>query len=236
MYHQHFNSIASTQIYLKDNLTLLKKSDQDVLISCSEQTQGIGRRGNNWETFPNSLAISFTIRPNIVPSLTPLEIGLISVQFFKEKFNKDLFLKWPNDLLTPDGKKCGGILCQYIDPLTVVVGLGINLGNLQGQLENSTFRHGLGSVDQNLHINFFEQENISKDLYEHILRNRYSDMSVLKEDFKKFCFHLDMDVFIFEDGVDHIGVFKGIGDNGEALVEKNELIHSFLSSSLTILN
>jgi len=60
-----------------------------------------------------------------------LEIGLITISFLKNKFNKDLFLKWPNDILTSDGKKCGGILCQYIDKSTIVVGLGINLGKLE---------------------------------------------------------------------------------------------------------
>ncbi|MDD4973852.1 MAG: biotin--[acetyl-CoA-carboxylase] ligase [Bacteriovorax sp.] len=235
MNHQHFNSIPSTQIYLKDNLDTLKSSDPDVLISCSEQTHGIGRRGNNWDTYPNSLALSFTLRPNDIATLTPLEIGLIVINFFKIKFNKDLFLKWPNDILTSDGKKCGGILCQYVDQDTIVVGLGINLGKLEDSINNN-YRHGLGSVDQNLELQVFDQVRISSELYSDLLYKRFSSAQELKDSFNKHCFHMNMDVFIYEDEKDHIGIFRGIGDNGEALVEIDCTIHSFLSSSLTILN
>lgn len=235
MYHQHFNSIPSTQIYLKDNLEALKSKEDDILISCSEQTHGIGRRGHSWETYPNSLAMSFTLKPNPVPTLTPLEIGLIAIKFFKKKFNKDLFLKWPNDILTGDGKKCGGILCQYVDQSTVVVGLGINLGKLDAP-KNINYRHGLGIVDQTLELKTFDQERISSELYNDLLSERFGSTEELKESFNKHCFHMNKDVFIFEDEKDYIGKFIGIGDKGEALVEIDSTIHSFLSSSLTILN
>lgn len=235
MFHQHFKSIPSTQIYLKDNLDSLKLKKSDVLISCSEQTHGIGRRGNSWDTYPNSLAMSFTLKPNECPSLTPIEIGLITIQFFKKHFHKDLFLKWPNDILTADGKKCGGIICQYVDNETVVVGLGINLGKLDAK-ENKNYRHGLGSVDQSLVLKDFDQEKISSELYTALRWERFDHSKKIKEDFIKHCFHMDKDVFIFEDEKDHIGIFKGIGDQGEALVEIDSKIHSFLSSSLTILN
>ena len=235
MYHQHFNSIPSTQIYLKDNLGTLQSKENNVLISCSEQTQGMGRRGNSWDSYPNSLALSFTLKPNDIATLTPIEIGLIAIKFFKKKFNKDLLLKWPNDILTSAGKKCGGILCQYIDKSTVVVGLGINLGKLEAP-KNNIYRHGLGSVDQSLELKAFDQERISSELYNDLLLNRYDGLSELKEAFNKNCYHTNMDVFIHEDGEDYIGVFRGIGDFGEALIEKDRAIHSFLSSSLTILN
>jgi BirA family biotin operon repressor/biotin-[acetyl-CoA-carboxylase] ligase len=235
MYHQHFNTIASTQIYLKDNLSKIKQKENNILISCSEQTEGIGRRGNTWDSFPNSLAISFTLKPHAIASLTPIEIGLIVVGFFKKKFNKQLFLKWPNDILTADGKKCGGIICQYIDNSTVIVGLGINLGKFEIPFQNN-YRHGLGSVDQNLELKTFDQERISNELYLDLLAERITEVSTVKNLFNQHCAHLNKDVFIFEDGKDHIGIFKGIGDNGEALVEINSTIQYFISSSLTILS
>jgi BirA family biotin operon repressor/biotin-[acetyl-CoA-carboxylase] ligase len=235
MYHQHFDSIPSTQIYLKDNLEALKLIKSDILISCSEQTHGIGRRGNNWDSYPNSLAMSFTLPPHSISSLTPLEIGLIVIKFFKKKFNKELFLKWPNDILTEDGKKCGGILCQYVDSSTIVVGLGINMGRLEVPQYNN-YPHGLGTVDQTLVFQSFDQERISAELYNELRSERFDDILELQEAFNKHCFHINMDVFIFEDGKDHIGKFKGIGENGEALIETDGIIHSFLSSSLTILN
>ncbi len=234
MYHQHFHTIGSTQIFLKENLERLKESDADILISCSEQTGGIGRRGNSWDTYPNSIAMSFTLKPNSSPSLTPIEIGLMTIRFFQTKFNQKLFLKWPNDLLTSEGKKCGGILSQYVDENTVIVGLGINLGKLDFD-DDHGYRHGLGSVDHN-DLRHVDQEEISKDLYDYFLHNRYHDLAQLRKDFNLFCYHMNMDVFIYEDEQDHLGVFRGIGENGEAMVEINSKVKPFLSSSLTILN
>lgn len=235
MYHEHFNTIASTQIYLKDNLGLMKQKENNILISCSEQTEGIGRRGNSWNTFPNSLALSFTLKPNAIASLTPIEIGLITIDFFKKKFNKELLLKWPNDILTLEGKKCGGIICQYIDHSTVIVGLGLNLGKCEIATKQD-YRHGVGCIDKSLELKSFDQEKISSELYLEFLNERIFNSDILKKSFNTNCAHLNKEVFIFEDGKDHLGIFRGIGENGEALVEINSTLHHFISSSLTILN
>lgn len=235
MHHQHFNTIGSTQIFLKENLERLQSKEHDILISCSEQTGGIGRKGNSWDTYPNSLAMSFTLKPNIRPTLTPIEIGLMAIKFFNKKFHKELFLKWPNDILTKDGKKCGGILCQYIDETTVIAGLGVNLGRLSVKNDKG-YKHGLGNVDESLVLSEADQEKISKELYEEFLNNRYISNTDLINEFRKYCHHMNKEVFIFEDEKDYIGTFRGIGENGEALVEINNKIKTFLSSSLTILD
>ncbi len=235
MYQQHFNTIGSTQIFLKENLERLKSKENNILISCSEQTGGIGRKGNSWDTYPNSLAMSFTLKPNMRPTLTPIEVGLMTVKFFFKKFNKELYLKWPNDILTVDGKKCGGILCQYVDEETVIVGLGINLGK-RIQTKDHSYKHGLGNVDDSLILSEEDQERIAKELYSDILKNRYFSNIELIEDFRNYCHHINKDVFIYENEKDYVGKFTGIGENGEALVEINGKIKMFLSSSLTILN
>lgn len=235
MYHQHFNSIASTQIYLKDNLEGLKLKATDILISCTEQTDGVGRRGNSWQSFSNSLALSFTLKPNRVPSLTPIEVGLMTIAYFKKHSGIDLTLKWPNDILTRDKQKCGGIICQYIDESTVLVGLGLNLGKFD-KPEQTNFRHGLASIDHALELHNDDQKKISSELYLEFLNSRISDTDELRDTFNKHCLHLDKEVYLFEDGKDFIGRFKGIGENGEALVEIDSTIQKFLSSSLTLLD
>jgi BirA family biotin operon repressor/biotin-[acetyl-CoA-carboxylase] ligase len=235
MYHQHFNTIGSTQVYLKENLEKLKVNEQDILISCSEQTEAVGRRGNTWDTYPNSLAISFTLKPNPIPSMTPLEIGLITINYFQKKIQKKLYLKWPNDILTSEGKKCGGILCQYIDSETVIVGLGINLGKVDSDI-NPSYKHGLGIIDQDLRLNQFDQKQIAQDLYQEHLSKRILDKDELKINFSKNCYHLNKNVFIYENEKDFVGIFRGIGDQGEALVEIDSTIQKFLTSSLTILD
>ncbi len=235
MYHTHFNSIHSTQIYLKDNLSELQTHSLDVLITANEQTQGVGRSGSKWDSYSNSLAMSFTLKPNPIPTMTPIEIGVLSVMFFHKLYNKKLFIKWPNDLLTSEGLKCGGIIAQYINPQTVIVGLGVNLGSPHQELIPTHYKHGLGSVDGNLELTELGIKKVSSELYSFILSNRFQSASDLQELFNDHCFHVGKLVRIDDEDLKHEGYFQGIGLNGEAIIEIKGSNRSFFSSSLTML-
>lgn len=236
MYHTHFNTIHSTQIYLRDNLVELKSHDDDILITTSEQTLGIGRKGSQWDSYANSLAMSFTMKPNPVPTLTPIEIGVLAILFLKSEYDISIKLKWPNDLLTTDGKKCGGIIAQYIDTETVVAGLGLNLGSLPAYNAPAHYKHGLGNVSDTLSLTADDQKNIPAKLYAFILKNRINDTADLQARFYNACIHIEKMVKVDDDGDDYTGKFLGIGKNGEAIVEIDNQARSFLASSLKILN
>jgi BirA family biotin operon repressor/biotin-[acetyl-CoA-carboxylase] ligase len=235
MHHVHFNSIHSTQLFLKDNLIELTSHDSNVLISAEEQTSGIGRRGNYWDTYQSSLALSFTLEPNQIPTLTPIEVGCIICQFLEEVYQQKIQLKWPNDLLDKNGKKCGGIISQYIHQNLVIVGVGLN-----GTFSNNSisipdhYKHGLGQIQFPANTPHYQKAN-SFDIYQFILKNRISNPEALNETFNKYCAHIDASVQITEDDQTIIGVFAGIGANGEAIVRVNNENKSFLSSSLKIL-
>lgn len=236
MYHTHFNTIHSTQIYLRDNLVELQSHGQEILISTSEQTLGIGRKGSQWDSYANSLAMSFTMKPNPIPTLTPIEIGILAIEFLTSEFNISIKLKWPNDLLTSERKKCGGIIAQYIDTDTVIAGIGLNLGSLPTSVAPAHYKHGLGNVSDSIQLTTEDQKNIPAKLYQYILKNRISDGKVMQNRFQDVCIHIGKDVTVDDDGADFTGSFIGIGKNGEALVEIDGTTHSFLASSLKILN
>lgn len=235
MYHKHFKEIESTQIFLKDNLEkLLENGDKDILISCSKQTHGIGSKTNSWEMFPNSLAFSFTLKPqNKVATLTPLEIAVILVCFFKKNLHRDVFLKWPNDLLTADGKKCGGIICQFINSSTIIAGIGINLGKFEIPLRN--FQHGLSQIDPGLVITSSDQEKLPAKIYSEILNNRIDSELQVKELFNKYCFHQNRRVSIIDNDIEYKGIYRGIGEIGEAIIEIDSDLKKFVSGILSIL-
>lgn len=237
MYHTHFNSIHSTQIYLRDNLAELKAHGAEILISASEQTSGIGRKGSQWDSYSNAIAMSFTLKPNPVPTLTPIEIGILAAKFLKNEYDADVFLKWPNDLLTSAGNKCGGIIAQYIDSETVIAGVGMNLGSLEGMVEAPDhYKHGLGFVKESLSLTNKDQQEIPAKLYEFILGNRLMTSIEIQTEFFTYCHHIGKEVAVDDDGFEFEGKFMGIGNNGEALVEVDGHSRAFLSSSLKILN
>ncbi|MBY0414901.1 MAG: biotin--[acetyl-CoA-carboxylase] ligase [Bdellovibrionales bacterium] len=235
MYHTHFNSIHSTQLYLRDNLVELKGHSNDILITASEQTLGVGRKGAKWDSYTNSLAMSFTLKPNHVPTLTPIEIGLIVVDFLKREYGISICLKWPNDLLTSEGQKCGGIIAQYIDTETIVAGLGLNLGKIDLSSAPPDYKHGLGNVAQ-LELSSEDQKNIPLKFYQYFLSHRLNDLNEIQKLFEESCLHMNKNVSVDDDGTEFTGKFLGIGKNGEALIEIEGITRSFIASSLKILN
>lgn len=98
------------------------------------QTGGRGRRGRRWVSPPGCgawLSVSYTWdAPPAGLSALSLSVGAHVLRVLGSFGASSLSLKWPNDLLS-DGRKLGGILIDVqgdiAGPLTVVVGVGINI-------------------------------------------------------------------------------------------------------------
>jgi BirA family biotin operon repressor/biotin-[acetyl-CoA-carboxylase] ligase len=107
-----------------------------LVVLARRQTAGRGRAGRLWESPAGSgLYASFYLRPHWPParaSLLTLAAGL-AVRDACRAFGVVPALKWPNDLLAPDGsgRKLAGILTETRSEKGVVreavVGVGLNL-------------------------------------------------------------------------------------------------------------
>ena len=96
-----------------------------LVIGTDHQTAGRGRRGRAWESRPGtSLLVSVVLRP--VPPLVTLGAGLAAADACEAVAAVPVRLKWPNDVMSADGK-LGGILSELVGD-AAVVGLGLNLG------------------------------------------------------------------------------------------------------------
>ena len=98
------------------------------------QVAGRGRGGKRWLSAPGSslcLSIAYTFRekPDNLSPLT-LAIGVAAARALGDSGIDDIELKWPNDIVSGDGK-LGGILVETHhrseSNVSVVVGIGINL-------------------------------------------------------------------------------------------------------------
>ncbi len=219
MHHIHLGQCPSTQDILKN---YLQGSDyKEVLVSCDHQNAGIGRQGKAWIQGKDSLAFSFSLKPNTVISLTSLEIGILISRFFKTNFHQDIKLKWPNDLLTDGLKKCGGILCQTFNSY-LLVGVGINIGEIDFSVTDGTLEISSLPITAN-------QKDIPEKIYKYIQENRLSPERV-KMEWENLCAHLNHEVIIENEN----GKFLGIGDLGEILLRTENGIKKFYSGSLLV--
>jgi BirA family biotin operon repressor/biotin-[acetyl-CoA-carboxylase] ligase len=105
------------------------------VVIAQSQTAGRGRLGRKWHSSDKgNIYLSLALRPFILPErLKPftLWMGLALCRAIEGYLKIKLGLKWPNDILSPDGKKIAGILTEArLDVDTVrdlIFGLGLNI-------------------------------------------------------------------------------------------------------------
>lgn len=100
-------------------------------VATDHQTAGRGRHGRVWQMPPGAgLAVSVLVRAALPPRNVPL-VGFAAAVATADACGAPFVLKWPNDVLAPDGKKVAGILAEAEwdkdRPAFVVVGIGVNV-------------------------------------------------------------------------------------------------------------
>ena len=134
---EYFDSIDSTNSEAERLLANGKEAPFFVL--AQSQTAGRGRLGRKWHSADKgNIYLSLALRPFILPDrLKPftLWMGLALCRHLEDTLGVKLGLKWPNDILSPDGKKIAGILTEArLDVDTVrdlIFGLGLNISPQQ---------------------------------------------------------------------------------------------------------
>ncbi|MGB7050212.1 MAG: biotin--[acetyl-CoA-carboxylase] ligase [Acidimicrobiales bacterium] len=137
---RHFETIDSTNRYLLDEARA--GAPQGVVAVADYQTAGRGRQGRSWTAPPGSnLLASVLLRPLLPPPQRPLVLAAVALaarDAVHDAIGIALGVKWPNDLVAPDGRKVAGVLAEADmdtvvgDPSAqgagpaVVVGIGIN--------------------------------------------------------------------------------------------------------------
>jgi BirA family transcriptional regulator, biotin operon repressor / biotin---[acetyl-CoA-carboxylase] ligase len=95
------------------------------------QTAGRGRQGRVWQG-QTGCGLYFTViaRINLEPErygLLPLLVGAVLCSSVRDLTGVQASLKWPNDLLAPDGRKLAGILVERDAKSSFLIGVGLNV-------------------------------------------------------------------------------------------------------------
>jgi BirA family biotin operon repressor/biotin-[acetyl-CoA-carboxylase] ligase len=105
------------------------------VVIAEHQSAGRGREGRAWDAGSGlSLLLSVVLRPadpaSAAPGPTPIRVGLAVCAAIEHCSDLATTLKWPNDVLAPDGRKLAGVLCEAATgggSSFVVAGIGINV-------------------------------------------------------------------------------------------------------------
>src|SRR5687767_13635776 len=126
-----FDSLPSTNTELARQAS--EGAGEGLSIVADEQTAGRGRLQRAWSS-PKGAGLYFSIllQPTIAPDQWPLLTFMAALAVgdaLSEACDVNTDIKWPNDLLSGEGKICG-ILAESVETPTgraVIVGIGINL-------------------------------------------------------------------------------------------------------------
>ncbi len=216
MKHTHLESCPSTQIFLRENLLETNSSFVRQLVSTAKQTHGIGRSDHSWTYFSQSLAFSCTFHCSEFSVAPSLFLGVALARYLKKNGQEKVFLKWPNDLYNFELKKCGGIICHAVRQ-TIIVGIGLNWCPTNMDAVEDSFKPG--RIFQS-HQDFIsaDYENIPATLYQFLIEELNHQTSILEE-WRNYCCHLNQSVTIQNGQQQWTGLFKGITDEGSAIID-----------------
>jgi BirA family biotin operon repressor/biotin-[acetyl-CoA-carboxylase] ligase len=142
-----YESIGTTMDTAKEHIGQLTLNSP-LIILAKEQTAGRGRHGSTWSQADIGLYATFAFASSVPPhALSGLSLMCgCSLHSALEAFGADLRLKWPNDLLSRDGKKLCGILIEISsnsNPSAVLIGVGVNISGVPAGVESVTSLEGL---------------------------------------------------------------------------------------------
>lgn len=129
-------TVDSTNRYLKDYCSE-NLPDLPVFCITDQQTSGYGQQQRSWLTNEQSavFSLAYPIAKNILlKGIASLHIAALVHRVLTELQATKLFLKWPNDLVTEQGKVAGILVEQVMqkDYRAVIIGVGINRSSVDG--------------------------------------------------------------------------------------------------------
>jgi len=127
-----FERCGSTNIEAR-RLAAASESPGGTVVVADVQETGRGRLGRQWDAeYGQNLLFSVVLQPRVLPQLAPVCV-LAWAAAMAEVL--DCQVKWPNDLITADGLKVGGILAELSAEAEqvrfVVLGVGINVNQTE---------------------------------------------------------------------------------------------------------
>ncbi len=229
-----FDSIDSTNIRAKQEAE--QGAESGLLVVADKQTAGRGRRGRGWES-PSGINIYYTLllKPDFAADCAPmltLVMALAVAKGIRQTLRRDseeaakVGIKWPNDIVV-DGKKVCGILTEmsmeqsYIQH--IVIGVGINVRKQEFPEE---IRDRAAAIDEQCGFRISRSQLIA-DIMEafeedYAIFLQTHDLKGLRASYAKLLVNQDREVCVLDPKGEYRGIARGINDQGELLVERQD--------------
>lgn len=197
-----------------------------------EQTKGKGQRHNQWISAPGkNITLSILIQPPglkiIQQFLLGMSIANAAQKFFSSYCEREIKIKWPNDIYWCD-RKAGGILIENViqgqDWKWAVVGIGLNINQID--FGNNTKAVSLKQINGKE----YELIAMAKNLVLHVhaeLNQLISHSAEIVEHYHGHLYRLNEKVQLKSKNTEFEGVIKGVNEDGMLIVRHHEIDQHF---------
>ena len=209
--------ITSTNDEIKD----LATQEKNVVLSAIEQTKGRGRRGREWIGNSGNLYFSYSLK--IEAQQLSQIVCLIGLSLAKTissfSDNKQIKIKWPNDVFI-ENKKVSGILIENIKDNLWAIGIGVNIVSAPNL--NDTNYEATSLKDNGINTN---REAFLKE-YLQIFQKDYEEyqkkgFNSTKNDWIKLALNYQEEIAIKTEKEIKKGIFLNLDDNGYLILKTN---------------
>jgi len=227
------------------NVLLLQRAMQGApggsVLAVELQTAGRGRIGRTWHSgLGNALTFSLLWRFDCgLNALSGLSLAVgVAILRALQRFGADsLRLKWPNDILTPQGK-LGGVLIEaqgdMLGPSAVVIGLGLNC-TLPASIEQRIGQpaSALNEVGAALPTRNQLLAAVLQEMARVLDEFAHNGFEPLRTEWEQYHAQQDMPVCLqMPDGSSVSGIARGVSDNGELRLETGHGMRNFNSGEV----
>jgi BirA family biotin operon repressor/biotin-[acetyl-CoA-carboxylase] ligase len=234
------------------NTLLLQRAGLDVanggapsgsVLAVELQTAGRGRMGRIWHSgLGSSLTFSllwrFDCGLNALPGLS-LAAGVAIVRALNKLGAQGVQLKWPNDILTEQGKLAGVLIEAHGDmlgPSAVVIGIGVNCtlpASLVAQIGQPAC--ALDEVCAAMPTRNQLLAVLLRELARMLQQFAQGGFAALREEWERYHVHQDRPIHLqMADGQTVHGIVRGVSDSGELCMETAQGMRRFNSGEVGV--
>ena len=207
------------------------------------QTAGRGRRGRIWHSglgtgLTFSLLWRFDCGLNALSGLS-LAVGVAIVRALNKLGAQGVQLKWPNDILTEQGKLAGVLIeaqGDMLGPSAVVIGIGLNCNLPASQVPQ--IGQPASALDEICAAMPARNQLLAMLLLElarALQQFAKSGFAGLREEWERYHFHQNRQVRLqMGDGQTVNGIARGVSDNGELCMETAQGMQRFNSGEVGV--
>lgn len=205
-----------------DEIKNIVQTNKHIILSAIEQTKGRGRRGRDWLSITGNLYFSYSLEVNS-QNLSQIVciIGLSLAKTITTYLtNKDVKIKWPNDVFV-ENKKISGILIENIKDNLWAIGVGVNVIS-SPKLDNSVYE-ATSLAENGVQI---DREEFLKQ-YMSIFAKDYQlyqnkGFLEIKQEWMNFALNHQQEITIKTEKEIKTGIFFNLDDNGYLILKTNK--------------